>query len=328
MRSLRLALPLGGIVALAGTPVFGHGGGAGAPPLLPGVLFTVAPEPLPWLGSIVAAGGYLLLARRINASHRSSQVPVWRVLAWLGGVFTALVALASAIDVYADELLTVHMVQHLLLTMVAPPLLALGAPVTLVLRAVARPPVAGCCSRCSTRASCASPPRRSSPGRSSPPSCGSRTSARSTRRRSSSRPSTSSSTRSSSAPGCSSGGRSSARDPIPHRMGHAARFAYLVVQMPVNAAVGLGIYWAPFVLYPHYLVADAAGGLAARRPAGGRARDVGGRRCAPARRRGRHRRRVDAGRLAAGAPRRWAARGSAKDRAPKAELVATGCTAS
>ena len=139
MRSLVLALPLGGIVALAGTPVFGHGGGAVAPPLLPGVLFTVAPEPLPWLGSIVAAGGYLLLARRVNASHRSSQVPVWRVLAWLGGVFTALVALASAIDVYADELLTVHMVQHLLLTMVAPPLLALGAPVTLVLRAVSPP---------------------------------------------------------------------------------------------------------------------------------------------------------------------------------------------
>ena len=37
-------------------------------------------------------------------------------------------------DALGEELASVHMVQHLLLAMVAPPLLALGAPITLVLR--------------------------------------------------------------------------------------------------------------------------------------------------------------------------------------------------
>ena len=31
-----------------------------------------------------------------------------------------------------------------------------------------------------------------------------------------------------------------------------ARLAYVGLQMPVNAAVGLAIYFAPTVLYPHY----------------------------------------------------------------------------
>jgi cytochrome c oxidase assembly factor CtaG len=43
-----------------------------------------------------------------------------------------------------------------------------------------------------------------------------------------------------------------AADPIPHRLGYGARLAYVVLQMPVNAAVGLAIYFAPTVLYPHY----------------------------------------------------------------------------
>jgi putative copper resistance protein D len=35
-------------------------------------------------------------------------------------------------------------------------------------------------------------------------------------------------------------------------MGFGARLAYLVLQMPVNAAVGLAIYFAPNLLYAHY----------------------------------------------------------------------------
>ena len=135
--STKRAVLLGAITALAATPVLGHEAGSAAPEL-PGVLLTLVPEPLPWLGAFVGAVGYLALVRRVNAAHLVSPVPRWRVVAWLAGIVTVLVALVSAVDVYADELLTVHMVQHLLLTMVAPPLLALGAPVTLVMRA-ARP---------------------------------------------------------------------------------------------------------------------------------------------------------------------------------------------
>jgi putative membrane protein len=45
------------------------------------------------------------------------------------------VSLVSPLDRYADRLLSVHMVQHLLLMQLAPPLLLLGRPVTLALAA-------------------------------------------------------------------------------------------------------------------------------------------------------------------------------------------------
>ncbi len=58
----------------------------------------------------------------------------WSRAFWCGlGVLG--VALVSPVDAYADVSFSVHMAQHLLLTFVAPPLLALGAPITLALRA-------------------------------------------------------------------------------------------------------------------------------------------------------------------------------------------------
>ena len=51
-----------------------------------------------------------------------------RLAAFLGGLAAIFLALASPIEPFAGLLLQVHMVQHLLLMMVAPPLLWLGAP--------------------------------------------------------------------------------------------------------------------------------------------------------------------------------------------------------
>jgi putative copper resistance protein D len=48
---------------------------------------------------------------------------------------TLVIALMSPIATFDDELFFIHMWQHVLLTMVAPPLLLLGMPVTLILRA-------------------------------------------------------------------------------------------------------------------------------------------------------------------------------------------------
>src|SRR5262245_18277347 len=59
---------------------------------------------------------------------------VWRLASFLGGLATLLVAVASPLDAFAGLLLQVHMVQHLLLMMVAPPLLLLGAPLVALLR--------------------------------------------------------------------------------------------------------------------------------------------------------------------------------------------------
>jgi cytochrome c oxidase assembly factor CtaG len=49
-----------------------------------------------------------------------------RAFAFYGGIATIVIALDTPIDAYADRLFWVHMVQHVLLLTVAPPLLVLG----------------------------------------------------------------------------------------------------------------------------------------------------------------------------------------------------------
>ena len=94
-----------------------HGQADTAPDL--GVFTMWLGAPLPWFGALIAAGAYLVAVRRVNRHHPRSPVPMERVAAWLAGLALILVALESAVDVYADELLTVHMVQHVLLSLVA-----------------------------------------------------------------------------------------------------------------------------------------------------------------------------------------------------------------
>lgn len=60
--------------------------------------------------------------------------PLWRTALFLLGLAAILVALASPIDGLALRLFSVHMVQHMLLLAVAPPLLLLGAPIRPLLR--------------------------------------------------------------------------------------------------------------------------------------------------------------------------------------------------
>jgi len=82
---------------------------------------------------VVAAGLYLFAVQRLRM--RGDRWPVGRTVAFvvggLGGIASATV---SGIGAYDDTLLSVHMVQHMVLAMVAPIFLALGAPVTLALR--------------------------------------------------------------------------------------------------------------------------------------------------------------------------------------------------
>ena len=72
-------------------------------------------------------------------SLRSSALNVtsaWRAFSFLLGLFFIWVALASPIAALDHELLTVHMLEHLLLMTLAPPLIWIGAPVRPVLRVV------------------------------------------------------------------------------------------------------------------------------------------------------------------------------------------------
>jgi len=75
----------------------------------------------------------------VEATRRLKRIgpgfPRSRERCFLAGLAVVFLALDGPIDAGASGLLSVHMVQHLLLTMVAAPLLVLGAPVSLVLRA-------------------------------------------------------------------------------------------------------------------------------------------------------------------------------------------------
>ena len=79
----------------------------------------------------VDAALYLAAAARVRGGW-----PARRTVAFLAGIGTVLLALESGIDVFDDRLLSVHMVQHMLLLMIAPLLLLAGHPVLLTLRAL------------------------------------------------------------------------------------------------------------------------------------------------------------------------------------------------
>lgn len=87
-----------------------------------------------WLPLALAAWAWLAAARTVDRAHPDNRVPRSRTWCWLGGLGVLVVALQSPIEHYDTTLFSVHMVQHLLLTMVAAPLLVLAGPITLLLR--------------------------------------------------------------------------------------------------------------------------------------------------------------------------------------------------
>jgi putative copper resistance protein D len=114
-------------------PAMAHGLTVAAPEL-PGVLLAWSLDPLPLLGVAVVAVAFLWAERVVAGRHPRNPPRRWRRWAFLGGLAAIVVALASPIETYEGQLFSVHMVQHMLLELVAAPLLLLGAPATLALR--------------------------------------------------------------------------------------------------------------------------------------------------------------------------------------------------
>jgi len=95
------------------------------------------PEVLPLAGAGLVGGLYLYGVHRLRA--RGDSWSRWRTVLFVGlGLGSFLVATTSALAVYDTTLLWVHMVQHMVLAMLTPVFLALGAPVTLALRVLPR----------------------------------------------------------------------------------------------------------------------------------------------------------------------------------------------
>ena len=86
------------------------------------------------LGTIGYALGWSKLGiRRTHVIGHS-----WRGMAFWMGLAVLAAALQSPLEPIADRLLSAHMVQHLLLILVAAPLLVLGSPVAVLLWALPR----------------------------------------------------------------------------------------------------------------------------------------------------------------------------------------------
>jgi len=88
---------------------------------------------------IVAAGLYGWGVVRVAKRHPARPWPGWRTAMFGAGLAVVVLATESGIGVYDDLLFWDHMVQHLLLIMVAPPLLIAGQPITLLLHASRNP---------------------------------------------------------------------------------------------------------------------------------------------------------------------------------------------
>jgi putative membrane protein len=135
---LRIPVALG-IAALAWPALaLAHGAVPAEPPTLANLVLGWHFEPTVAVPLALAGLGWLALVRRVRRLHPEHPVATSRSLAFLGGLVAIAVALMSGIESYDTTLFSVHMVQHLLLVLVAAPLIALAAPITQLLRAAPR----------------------------------------------------------------------------------------------------------------------------------------------------------------------------------------------
>ena len=98
----------------------------------------IATEPLVLAPALVAAAlyarGYAALARRMP-----DRFGPWRIVSFMAGSAVMLISVSPWLDELAHALLQAHMSQHLMLMLVAPPLLWMGAPVAPILLGLPRP---------------------------------------------------------------------------------------------------------------------------------------------------------------------------------------------
>jgi putative copper resistance protein D len=121
-------------------PLADAGGDTVLPPFSPAEIFTrIHLTSLVSLFLLVSAALYGYGVYRLR--RRGDHWPPGRTVAFVvGGLGSIAAVTVTGIEAYDDTLLSVHMVQHMVLAMVGPIFLALGAPVTLALRTMQRGP--------------------------------------------------------------------------------------------------------------------------------------------------------------------------------------------
>jgi len=134
MRRLTIPIVLVGAWLASTVPALAHG--AAAPePTFPSVLLDWRLDPLALALLVAAAAAWIWAVRRVARRHPANPHPAYRSWFFGAGLIAIAVALLSPIEAYEGQLFSVHMVQHMLLELLAAPLLLAAAPITLTLRA-------------------------------------------------------------------------------------------------------------------------------------------------------------------------------------------------
>lgn len=107
------------------------------PELTPASYLTTWKFDLLWV-LVCAFGVALYLAGVIRLARRGDRWPIGRTVAWVLGMLMLFYTTNGALNAYEQVLFSVHMLGHMMLTMLIPLVLVLGAPVTLALRATAK----------------------------------------------------------------------------------------------------------------------------------------------------------------------------------------------
>lgn len=85
---------------------------------------------------VCAYGIGLYVAGAIRLRRRGDRWPIARTVAWVGGLLLLFYTTNGALNAYEQYLFSQHMLGHMMLTMLIPLVLVLGAPFTLALRAI------------------------------------------------------------------------------------------------------------------------------------------------------------------------------------------------
>lgn len=112
----------------------GHGMTMDLPPFTLGRGLEISPDPFFLIGCLLGLGLYGWGVVRLR--RRGDSWPVSRTVFFTVGVLSVALVMCTKLNDYGMVMFSVHMVQHMVISMLSPILLLLGAPVTLALRAL------------------------------------------------------------------------------------------------------------------------------------------------------------------------------------------------